>query len=157
MPSSPYAPHFKTAVECAINFLTLRSELREGVERLFAHPRYRKDAQIWMTGSGDSLFAAQSTIPGLRRWAGLKATHLSSIEFARYQAPLLTPADVVWGISNSGSAARTREAVMLARAKGNLTVGVTGSRTGPLAALADTCVYRPVGELLEIDAAIRGV
>jgi glucosamine--fructose-6-phosphate aminotransferase (isomerizing) len=87
----------------------------------------------------------------------LKATHLSSIEFARYQAPLLTPADVVWGISNSGSAARTREAVVLARAKGNLTVGVTGSRTGPLAALADTYVYRPVGELLEIDAAIRGV
>ena len=153
----PFASQLGVAIDRGINFAILRSHLQEGVGRLLAHPRYRKDAHIWMTGSGDSLFAAQSTIPGLRRWAGVKTTPISSIEFARYQVPLLGPGDAAWGISNSGSAARTREAVTLARAKGSLTVGITGSQTGPLATLADTYVHRPVGELLEIDVSSRGI
>ena len=81
------------------------------------HPKYRPDAHVWFTGSGDSLFAAQAVLPGLERWAGLRATALTAMEFARYRAPLLTDRDILCAISNSGSAARTRETVSLARDK----------------------------------------
>ena len=70
-----------------------------------------------MTGSGDSLFAAQAVLPGLERLAGLRGTVVSSIDFARYRTPLLTDRDVLWAISNSGSATRTRETVSLSRDK----------------------------------------
>jgi glucosamine--fructose-6-phosphate aminotransferase (isomerizing) len=144
-------------VERGIDFKVLRIQLRAGVERLFAHPKYRSDSHIWMTGSGDSLFAAQAVLPGLQRWAGLQCTALSGMEFARYRAPMLTEHDALWAISNSGSAARTRETVSLARSKGALAVGITGSESGPLAAMADSYVYRPVSELHEVSEISRGI
>lgn len=157
MTSDSFAPHFKAAVKHGINFPALRQQLSTDIQQLMAQARYRKDAHVWMTGSGDSLFAAQAAIPALRRWSGMRATAVSAMEFARYQIPLITESDIVLGISNSGSSARTREAVILARAKQNLTVGLTGSRTGPLASLADTLLYRPVGDLAQIAPPMRGV
>src|ERR1700689_4988512 len=128
-----FAREFQIAAARGIDFSKLDRDLRSGVDQLLAHPKYRTDAHIWMTGSGDSLFAAQAVLPGLQRWAGLRGTALSAIDFARYRTPLLTDRDVLWAISNSGSAARTRETVSLARDKKILTVGVAGSATGPLA------------------------
>jgi glucosamine--fructose-6-phosphate aminotransferase (isomerizing) len=79
------------------------------------------------------------------------------MEFARYEVPLLRPRDTLFAISNSGSASRTRETVMLARARGNFTVGITGAREGPLATLADVVVYRPVRDPGGIDPTFRRV
>src|SRR5580704_15341956 len=119
-----FASDFQIAAARGIDFSRLDRDLQGGVEQLLAHPKYRRDAHIWMTGSGDSLFAAQAALPGLQRWTGLRGTAVSSIEFARYRTPLLTDRDVLWAISNSGSAARTRETVGLARDKKILTVGI---------------------------------
>jgi glucosamine--fructose-6-phosphate aminotransferase (isomerizing) len=152
-----FTPYFQIAAERGIDFAQLDHDLQTGVDAMLRHPKYRADAHIWMTGSGDSLFAAQAAIPGLERWAALRATALPSIEFARYRAPLLTAQDMLWAISNSGSAARTRETVNLARDKQILTAGITGSATGPLAGAADIVLLRRVGELTEIDAHSRGI
>ena len=152
-----FARSFKVAVEHGLDFEQLHGNLQAGVDAMLRHPKYRDGAHIWMTGSGDSLFAAQAAIPGLERWAKLNATALSSMEFARYRSPLLTERDMVWAISNSGSAARTRETVGLAREKQVLSVGLTGSATGPLAAAADVLLLRQVGELTEIDPHSRGI
>ncbi len=124
---------------------------------MLAHPKYRVDAHIWMTGSGDSLFAAQAVLPGLQRLTGLQATAISSMEFARYRSPLLSERDMLWAISNSGSASRTRETVTLAREKRILTAGVTGSASGPLASLADITLLRQVQELPVIEEVRRGI
>jgi len=152
-----FAQYFQIAAERGLDFAQLDHDLRAGVDAMLRHPKFRGDAYVWMTGSGDSLFAAQAAIPGLERWAGLRATALPSIEFARYRAPLLTGQDMLWAISNSGSAARTRETVNLARDKQILTAGITGSATGPLAGAADVVLLRKVGELTEIDARSRGI
>ena len=152
-----FAPWFETAVRTGIDFDELRRELNEGLERLVAHPSFRPEAQVWMTGSGDSLFAAQIARPALERWTGLQGRVVSSMEFARYRAPLLTPNDALWAISNSGSAARTRETVALARSKDVLTVGITGSKTGPLAGSADTFIYRPIKDLPGVPETNRGI
>jgi glucosamine--fructose-6-phosphate aminotransferase (isomerizing) len=152
-----FAQYFEIAIHRGINFSKIDKDLERGLEQLLNHPRYRHDSHIWMTGSGDSLYAAQTAIPGLERWAGLRATALSAIEFARYRAPLLTERDMLWAISNSGSAARTRETVSLARDKQILTVGVTGSASGPLAFSADVTLLRQVEELQEINPDRRGI
>jgi glutamine---fructose-6-phosphate transaminase (isomerizing) len=152
-----FARDFQIAAARGIDFSKLDRDLRSGVDQLLAHPKYRTDAHIWMTGSGDSLFAAQAVLPGLQRWAGLRGTALSAIDFARYRTPLLTDRDVLWAISNSGSAARTRETVSLARDKKILTVGVAGSATGPLASAVDVTMLRRVEELADIDSVRRGI
>jgi glucosamine--fructose-6-phosphate aminotransferase (isomerizing) len=117
------------------------------VDELLADPGVGRAGRLLFTGSGDSLFAATAALPALRRWSGRPAEVLSSIELARYEAPLLTGDDVVLAVSNSGNSSRTREAILMARERGALTVGVTGSRTGPLAALADRVLHRPVRPL----------
>jgi len=147
----------QVAIESGISFVRLGQELATGLDRLLRHEKFKPGPQIWLTGSGDSLFAAQAVLPGLERWAGIRARAVTGIEFSRYRAPLLTTEDVLWAISNSGSAARTREAVLLAQSKGILTVGVTGSESGPLAASADTYVFRPVEELPDVPEHYRGL
>ncbi len=155
--TSSYNTWFAQAIQSGINFPRLRGELDSGIARMIAHPAFNPKSPISMTGSGDSLFAAQCAIPALQRWAGLNATAFTSMEFARYRLPLLGPADTVWAISNSGSAARTRETVSLAKSRGLLTVGITGSATGPLASVADTYIFRPVEDLPQIPAHNRGI
>ena len=154
---SSYAPLFQNAIEYGIDFKRLRQNLEAGVKLLFQHPKFRLDASIYMTGSGDSLFAAQCVMPGLQRWAGLNATVLTAIEFSRYRVTLLTEVDALWAISNSGSAARTRETVSMAKSRGILAIGVTGSESGPLAASADTYLFRPVEDLPQIPEKNRGI
>jgi glucosamine--fructose-6-phosphate aminotransferase (isomerizing) len=152
-----FAPLFKTSIESGIDFNKLRGHLHSGVERMLTHPKFRKTAHLWLSGSGDSLFAAEAALHGLRRWAGIQGTALSAIEFARYEAPLLTQSDTLWAISNSGSAARTRETVRMAQSMGIMAVGITGSESGPLAAAADTYVFRPVEEPPDIPETSRGI
>ena len=68
------------------------------------------------------------------------------MELARYDSALLGPDDLVISISNSGSSSRAREVVLLAKDRGALTLGVTGSLSGALARQADLVVHRPVIE-----------
>jgi fructoselysine-6-P-deglycase FrlB-like protein len=110
-----FAHDFQIAAARGIDFSKLDRDLQSGVDQLLAHPKYRGDAHIWMTGSGDSLFAAQAVLPGLQRWAGLRGTAVSALDFASYRTPMLTDRDVLWSISNCGCAARTRVTVSLAQ------------------------------------------
>lgn len=119
--------------------------LRPQLASLGADPRLAAARRIVFTASGDSLFAATATLPAFRRWTGVPAQVLTSIEFARYETPLLGPGDIAVGVSNSGNSSRTRETMVLARARGTPTIGVTGSREGPLASLVDLVIHRPVG------------
>ncbi len=100
--------------------------------------------RLLFVGSGDSLFAARSALPAIQRWTGLYAEAQTSLTLARYGIPLLDERDVVVAVSNSGNSTRTREGVTLAKAAGRLTVGITGSDTGPLAQGADLVLHRPV-------------
>jgi len=155
--SMDFGLSFTTAIEEGIDFAKLRGHLRLGLDRLLGHRKFNPESHIWMSGSGDSLFAAQAVLPGLQRWAGLKGTAISGMEFSRYRVPLLEENDSLWAISNSGSAARTRETVALAKSRGALAVGITGSESGALAAVADTYIYRPVEDLPSINEVSRGI
>lgn len=132
------------ALDSSLRYGDLKRVVAETVENCLAHTRLQDLGRLVMGGSGDSLFAARCTAPALRRWTGLPVEARSAMELARYEAPLLTADDAVIGISNSGSSSRARECVALARAKGALALGVTGSLEGPLTKLAEQVVHRPI-------------
>jgi glutamine---fructose-6-phosphate transaminase (isomerizing) len=152
-----FAEELAGAIQRGLDCRDLRVALAPGVDGFLADPRVRDGGRLLFAGSGDSLFAATSMLPAFRRWSGRAAQVVTSLDLARYETPLLSAGDVVVGVSNSGSSSRTREGMTLARERGALTVGVTGSRAGPLAGLVDHVLHRPVRPLDGIDAAYARV
>ena len=148
-----FTQELSDAVRRGLDGPALRATLGPALADLLGDPRVEGADRFVLTGSGDSLFAATSTRPALRRWSRRTVDVLTALELSRYETPLLGPADVVFGVSNSGGSARTRECLALARARGALTVAVVGSRSGPLAGLAERVLHRPVGTPEGLDGA----
>ncbi|MCQ0986308.1 SIS domain-containing protein [Jiella marina] len=111
---------------------------------LLSRPEFAGRDRYIMAGSGDSLFAARSTVPAIKRWSGMDFEVLTSIEFSRYELDFAPDRTVLIAVSNSGSSTRTRESVHLAKACGIPALGIVGSLNGPLAEMADLILHRPV-------------
>jgi glucosamine--fructose-6-phosphate aminotransferase (isomerizing) len=143
-PFPDHAGDIGRALESSLRLPELKAVVGETAGRCLEETRLDGCRRILMGGSGDSLFAARCTAPALRRWTGIPVEARTAMELARYDVPLLRPNDAVIGISNSGSSSRARECVGLAKAKGALALGVTGSLEGPLAHVAERVVHRPI-------------
>ena len=151
-PGQTFASDFSYAVDHSLDLPRLRSVVGEHVAAAMLDDRITQAERILIGGSGDSLFGAISAAPAFRRWTGVPTEAKTAIELARYETPLLTPRDLVIGISNSGSSSRARETVLLAKDRGATTLGITGSLTGALARQADRVVHRPVSEVPALPA-----
>src|SRR5262249_12582402 len=110
-----FAEEFADAIRRGLDCGELCRGLAPTIAGLLADPRATGRGRLVLAGSGDSLFAATAALPALRRWSGRPAQVLTSLDLARYEAPLLSPDDVVVGVSNSGNSSRTREGMSLAR------------------------------------------
>lgn len=139
-----FASDCREPLAALLEYSSLSSTIDAGLDRVIAEPWLGTARRLIFTGSGDSLFASRSVLPALRRWSGMTAEVMTGLEFARYETPLVRPGDVLVAVSNSGGSSRTREAVALARDRGVPVLGVTGSLDGPLAAMVDRTVHRPV-------------
>jgi D-sedoheptulose 7-phosphate isomerase len=64
---------------------------------------------------------------------------------------LIEPDDIVLGISGSGNSPNVLRAMELARARGALTIGLTGYQGGKLKALCDLCVVVPSEHMDQIE------
>jgi glutamine---fructose-6-phosphate transaminase (isomerizing) len=150
-PQASYPDRFADAVgmavDASLDLPRLRDRIAMQARTLVEAGMFRDARRLLLTGSGDSLFAATSVVPAFRRWTGLTVEAMSSLQLARYEAPLLGPGDLVVAVSNSGGSSRTRESVLLANDAGVPTVGVTGSPEGPLARLARHVLVRDVQPL----------
>jgi glucosamine--fructose-6-phosphate aminotransferase (isomerizing) len=151
-PGHTFAADVAAAVTRAVDLPTLRRVVGAHVAAAIRDPRLERTQRILLGGSGDSWFAGMSVAPALRRWTGLPVEAKTAMELARYESPLLGFSDLVISVSNSGSSSRARETVLLARERGALTLGVTGSLTGALAQQADLIVHRPVAEEVGLPA-----
>src|SRR6202166_2665756 len=151
-PGQTFAPDVAYAINHSLDLPRLRSVVGEHVAAAVRDDRIARAGRILIGGSGDSLFGAISVAPAFRRWTGIPTEAKTAIELARYETPLLTPRDLVIGISNSGSSSRARETVLLAKDRGATTLGITGSLTGALARQADLVVHRPVSEVPALPA-----
>ena len=139
-----FADDFREPLAALLDYPALAGAIDDGLDRAFAEPWLGRARRLVLAGSGDSLFAARSVLPALRRWSGVGAEVMTGLEYARYETPLLEAGDVLVAISNSGGSSRTREAVALTRDRGIPVLGVTGSLDGPLAAMVDSTLHRPV-------------
>ena len=127
-----------------LDYQSLAATIDDGLDEALSEPWLGEARRLVFAGSGDSLFAARSVLPALRRWSGAAAEVMTGLEFARYETPLLEAGDVLVAVSNSGGSSRTREAVALTRDRGIPILGVTGNLDGPLAAMVDRTLHRPV-------------
>jgi glucosamine--fructose-6-phosphate aminotransferase (isomerizing) len=145
-PGQTFAADVTRAVTESLDLPNLRRVVSEHVAQAIADDRVGNAQRIVLTGSGDSLFAAISLAHVFRRWAGIPTEGRTAMEQSRYHSTLLTPADLVVSISNSGSSSRAREVVQLAADRGAMTLGVTGSLSGELARNAARVIHRPIRE-----------
>jgi glucosamine--fructose-6-phosphate aminotransferase (isomerizing) len=150
-----FHPLIETAFADGLPFDAFRDTVLAQAAKLTAVSGIRDARRVILTASGDSLFAAMAVLPAFRRWTGLPAEVMTSVEFARYEVPLVQAGDVVIAVSNSGNSSRTRESLILARTRGALTVGVTGNSEGPFSRIAEWVLHRPVKESIRIDVRHR--
>jgi len=121
--------------------------LDERVRRLLNHEEYLSVKRIALTGCGDSHMAGLASELAFEQLSGVPTDALTAMQAGRYAAPYFERAftrnPLVVGISVSGTVARTREALVMARKSGALTVALTGNPDSPLAGVAEkvlTCV-----------------
>src|SRR5947207_1452729 len=97
--------------------------------------------RIVIAGCGDSHMAGVAAELSFEQLAGIATEPLNAMQAGRYGAPyfekMFPRNPLVLGISVSGTVARTREALILARKEGALTVAITGNPAAPLAGVAE--------------------
>ena len=103
---------------------------------------------LYLTGCGDSAFAAAASALAFAKHADADVEAVHALTLARYRARYLPPRSAVLGISFSGKTGRPVEALVQAGRFGHLTVGLTND---PLSALG-----RSAQHLLPIDVPTLG-
>jgi sugar/nucleoside kinase (ribokinase family)/fructoselysine-6-P-deglycase FrlB-like protein len=110
------------------------------VTRLAGWLAQRQIRHVFLTGCGDSVFAAMASSLAFRRHSRLEAHPVHALDLARYRVRYLPPGSAVIAISVSGKAGRTTEAAVQAATFGHPVVALTNNPGGPLAAVADVIV-----------------
>jgi glucosamine--fructose-6-phosphate aminotransferase (isomerizing) len=109
--------------------------------RLLNHNECLSVKRIVITGCGDSHMAGLATELAFEQIAGIPTEPMTAMQAGRYGTPhfdkLFPRNPLTIGISVSGTVARTREAVALARKNGALTVALTANPDAPLAGAAE--------------------
>ena len=110
------------------------------VTRLAGWLAQRRIRHVFLTGCGDSVFAAMASSLAFRRHSRLEAHPVHALDLARYRVRYLPPGSAVIAISVSGRAGRTTEAAVQAATFGHPVAALTNNPAGPLAAAADVIV-----------------
>lgn len=136
------AEHIITQVESLPDMIRDEFEtLDMRVRRLLNHNGLLSVKRIVITGCGDSHMAGLATELAFEEVAGIPVEPMTAMQEGRYGAPyfdtMFPRNPLVIGISVSGTVARTREAIALARKNGALTVAMTANPDAPLAGAAE--------------------
>lgn len=101
----------------------------------------RRLKRVYLTGCGDSYFAALASRLFYDKYVGLPVEPVEGMEFSRYVAPYTVTEDaLVVAISNSGRVSRTVEAAIQSRRRGATTIAATAYADRPLAQEADAVI-----------------
>jgi glucosamine--fructose-6-phosphate aminotransferase (isomerizing) len=116
-------------------------ELDARARQLLNHNEYLSVKRVVLTGCGDSHMASVASELAFEQVAGIPTDVYTAMQAGRYAAPyfdgIFPRNPLVVGISVSGTVARTREALLLARKAGALTVALTANPASPLASTAE--------------------
>ena len=103
---------------------------------------------ILAPGKRFKVIALTDSIPLITAWANDR--DYESI-FVEQMLPLLERQDVVLGISGSGNSPNVLNALIAAREKGAVTIGLTGFQGGMLKDLVDHCIVVPSSSMQQIE------
>lgn len=103
--------------------------------------------KVFITGCGDSHYAALASRLFFDRYAGVAVEPIESLEFSRYVVDFAPETSLTIGISNSGAVSRTIETLLRSRRRGIRTIAVTGSEGSSLAKAGDSVLLQTVPEL----------
>ncbi len=136
------ANHIITQVESLPELIRTEFEtLDMRVRGLLNHNECLSVKRVVITGSGDSHMAGLATELAFEQIAGIPTEPMTGMQAGRYASPYFETQfprnPLLIAISVSGTVARTREAVNLARKQGALTVAVTANPDSPLAGAAE--------------------
>jgi glucosamine--fructose-6-phosphate aminotransferase (isomerizing) len=127
------------------------AEIEQAARAVLGTPEIYRVRRIVLTGSGDSRFAAKAAELAFLEHAGIPVEVRPPMEAGRYHAGASMQRDIentlLIALSNSGGAARVREATTLYRARGASTLAITRSAASPLAAAASRSLLLPVPPL----------
>ncbi len=97
---------------------------------------------IFITGCGDSLYAALATRLAFEKYSGYRTEPIEALEFSRYTVDYLPKGALVIGVSAGGGTSRPVEALRAAREAGATTFAVTGRPGSPLSEAAHAVVIQ---------------
>jgi len=108
----------------------------------------KKIKRIYITGCGDSYFAALGSQLAFHQFAGIPIQPLTSLHFARYEAGYLpdgeSKSSLVIGISVSGEVSRTIEALNMGNQFCAQTIAITGTTDSPITQVADLTILAKI-------------
>ena len=136
------AKHIITQVESLPELIRTEFETLDlRVRRLLNHNECLSVKRVVVAGSGDSHMAGLATELAFEQLAGVPSEPMTGMQAGRYASPyfdtMFPRNPLLLAISVSGTVARTREAVALARKQGALTVAITAHPESPLATAAE--------------------
>lgn len=129
----------------------LIAKLGPRIKRVITPDLARRIRKIYLTGCGDSFFAALAVRLFYEKYTAVPTEPIEAMEFARYAVEAMPEDSLVIGISNSGRVSRTVEAVVRARKRGATTIAATGYADRALAQEADGML---IGSLPNIRAVL---
>ncbi len=119
----------------------MHNDLKQRANHAFPRELCRQIGRVYITGCGDSHHAALNMELAFEQLAGLPCEPQTAMQFSRYAAEFIPNAankiNLLIGVSVSGQASRTIEAVDLGRQAGATTVAITGNLQAPLAQVAE--------------------
>ncbi|HEY6202492.1 MAG TPA: SIS domain-containing protein [Candidatus Limnocylindria bacterium] len=142
------------SVETMLSAIEHQAELVDGVvrsvgiqaSRVVQELQGRGIRNVYVTGCGDSLYAALAVRLAFDLHSGCRMEPVEALEFSRYVVHGIPERSAVFGVSASGNKARTIEAMRRAKTAGALTVAVTGTDGGAFAGETDLAIYQNESE-----------
>lgn len=101
--------------------------------------------RVLVVGSGDSIFLGHAAVVAFERLAGIPAEAVEAYDFITARASLVDRSSLVIGVSASGKAVRTVQAIEMAARAGALTVGLTDTPDSALSRAAGATLLTTVG------------
>lgn len=136
-------------------FRELIASVEAQVEETITPELARRVGKVYLTGCGDSYFAALAARLFYDKHVGLPVEPVEGMEFSRYVAPYALSDDaLVIVISNSGRVSRTVEAAKESKRRGAMTIAATAYAERPLAEEADAVI---LGSLPNVRATLANL
>ncbi len=118
------------------HFDSIEKQAKESVDAM----DLEKIQNVYMTGCGDSFYAADVARIAFMEYAGMPARAIEAFEFNKYESRYISVNALNIAISISGQVGTTLETIEISKAKGLATLGINATPGSKIYSIADSVV-----------------